>query len=1259
MKKVKIMLTLAIILLIAGSGKCFASEKEELQVPRVRNTSLEYIEGLQSPTLIGFDSELMEVSGNVAKEIGKYTITFELKDKENFEWEIYDETNSIYTYTTENQEVEWEITTRKLRIPNLEFEYTGKEITPRLDFYAYADEVNITSEKEKDIGTYNAILSLKDKEHYEWKVYNGDNKTYTYTTEDQDIEWSIIRQKVRIPKISIEYTGKEMKLVLDQKLEDKIEVVDSEVGLDSGKYSATLSLKDKENYAWYIPVYNESGISFNGIETVEDQDVEWEIVKRKIEILNRLYSSSQRKLQLGEYTGKEQELKLEDIFKESSLEDAKKACIMIGNTATNAGTYTAIISIRDENNYIFNTEEDSLTIEYEIEKSKICISDKRNFSSEYDKDGKEQELLLSEIVNENDMDKISVSQKTAKYIGSYTIVFSIRDKKNYMWKVYDTAKNEYIYTTDDQEVVWEITKIRKDLPILEYYFNGNEIEAKSDNENEFKVIDSDKGIEVGKYEASVELKDKIHMEWKVDNNGETIYTNQNQKIEWKIMKYIPTIYKSSQRKLYKIYNGKEQTIELKEIMGNLPTEDLITVTGNTARNIGKYEMTIYVNDDKNSDKIMVYDEKNNVKSSYVIRLEWEILKNELIELPELLRTEYRYNYGETIIPKYKVDTDYCSVKYSNANEVGTYEIIFSLKDKLNNQWVDGTNEDKIYTWKIVPLTLKRPQQLLPAIYDGNETEANLIGFDEKIMNITENKSIEIGDYTAKVSLKDTKNYIWDTGTSDIQDVKWSIEKDLQLKEKIQIDISHVSGRGYVYDNQEHTFEFLGDNSGMIIINGVKYSIEDTSKYYTISFGEKQKEIGIYYAELSLNDSDNFEWKVRTGVGDYDYTVENQKISWKIMKNSPIIYSSSQKKLNRTYNGKEQKIDISEIFAGYVCEDLLNISGNTATKPGTYILKISVKDLERCQKICILKSGDNNVEYVDEISIEWQIIDSTPTKPSGGGSGGGGSSVSGSKYALKVNKTAGGNISVKNEKGGSKICKITPDDGYLIVDVKVNGKSIGAVSTYTLESLGEDVTIEAEFAKIGTVEEKWNNPYEDLSEKDWYYQAVEFVSKMGVFKGVTEKDFGPNVNMNRVMIVTVLNRLAGEVKALNGELKFSDISSEQYYSNAVMWAVENGIINGVTESKFAPQNNITREQLVVMLYRYEKENGIVEEENVSLSDYDDNEMISDYARDAFGWAIKRGIITGRTNSILAPQGFATRAEVAMMIMRFCNIVPNLT
>ena len=171
MKKVKIMLTLAIILLIAGSGKCFASEKEELQVPRVRNTSLEYIEGLQSPTLIGFDSELMEVSGNVAKEIGKYTITFELKDKENFEWEIYDETNSIYTYTTENQEVEWEITTRKLRIPNLEFEYTGKEITPRLDFYAYADEVNITSEKEKDIGTYNAILSLKDKEHYEFFAY--------------------------------------------------------------------------------------------------------------------------------------------------------------------------------------------------------------------------------------------------------------------------------------------------------------------------------------------------------------------------------------------------------------------------------------------------------------------------------------------------------------------------------------------------------------------------------------------------------------------------------------------------------------------------------------------------------------------------------------------------------------------------------------------------------------------------------------------------------------------------------------------------------------------------------------------------------------------------------------------------------------------------------------------------------------------------------------------------------------------------------
>ena len=182
-----------------------------------------------------------------------------------------------------------------------------------------------------------------------------------------------------------------------------------------------------------------------------------------------------------------------------------------------------------------------------------------------------------------------------------------------------------------------------------------------------------------------------------------------------------------------------------------------------------------------------------------------------------------------------------------------------------------------------------------------------------------------------------------------------------------------------------------------------------------------------------------------------------------------------------------------------------------------------------------------------------------------------------------------------------------------------------------------------------------NTFDDVNTNDWYYEAVRFVNENGIFKGINDNTFGADISMNRAMVATVLYRFAGEKKTVNNEMKFNDISREQYYTDAVIWATENGIVNGVAESEFAPQNNVTREQLVAMLYRYVKTTGSISEESMNLSAYDDNTMISDYAREAFGWAVKTGLITGRTTSTLAPQSFVTRAEVATIMMRFYKIM----
>ena len=176
---------------------------------------------------------------------------------------------------------------------------------------------------------------------------------------------------------------------------------------------------------------------------------------------------------------------------------------------------------------------------------------------------------------------------------------------------------------------------------------------------------------------------------------------------------------------------------------------------------------------------------------------------------------------------------------------------------------------------------------------------------------------------------------------------------------------------------------------------------------------------------------------------------------------------------------------------------------------------------------------------------------------------------------------------------------------------------------------------------------------DVNTGDWFYDAVKYVYENGLFKGVTDTEFRPSANMNRAMLVTVLYRLAGE-PAVRGVSGFSDVASESYYSKAVLWARDNGIVTGVSENCFNPNGDITREQMAAILYRYAKYAGMDVSARADLSSYADAGQISNYAKEAMSWAVAMGLISGRSASLLAPTGSATRAEVATILMRFENL-----
>ena len=178
-------------------------------------------------------------------------------------------------------------------------------------------------------------------------------------------------------------------------------------------------------------------------------------------------------------------------------------------------------------------------------------------------------------------------------------------------------------------------------------------------------------------------------------------------------------------------------------------------------------------------------------------------------------------------------------------------------------------------------------------------------------------------------------------------------------------------------------------------------------------------------------------------------------------------------------------------------------------------------------------------------------------------------------------------------------------------------------------------------------------FTDVAEKAWYHDAVEYAVTNGLMKGVGNGKFDPEGSMTRAMLVTVLWRYEGE--PAEGENTFIDVPDGTWYTEAVAWAAANGVVGGVGNGKFEPEGNITREQMATILFRYAQKKGIDTSKRGGLSGFPDSGKVSSWAKDAIQWAVAEDIINGSDGKLL-PQGNATRAQVATILMRFIeNIV----
>ena len=293
-------------------------------------------------------------------------------------------------------------------------------------------------------------------------------------------------------------------------------------------------------------------------------------------------------------------------------------------------------------------------------------------------------------------------------------------------------------------------------------------------------------------------------------------------------------------------------------------------------------------------------------------------------------------------------------------------------------------------------------------------------------------------------------------------------------------------------------------------------------------------------------------------------------------------------------------------------------------------------------VAIPKSSTTNI--VVEIGIKTYTLTILRNSGTGGNEGGGSSGYS--YYTIKATAGAGGSISpsgnVSVREGRDQVFTITPDKGYAVANVKIDGKSIGAVKSYTFENVKKSHTIEVVFMKAN------GNPqtgvFADVATGSYYEEAVDWAVENGITQGTDDTHFSPDGICTRAQAVTFLWRAAGSPAAKSSAMPFTDVKADSYYYDAVLWAVENGITKGTSDTTFSPNMTCSRAQIVAFLWRSEKSPAAG-----TVNPFADVKADAYYA-DAVLWAVRENITKGTTSTTFSPNADCTRAQIVTFLWR---------
>ncbi len=524
--------------------------------------------------------------------------------------------------------------------------------------------------------------------------------------------------------------------------------------------------------------------------------------------------------------------------------------------------------------------------------------------------------------------------------------------------------------------------------------------------------------------------------------------------------------------------------------------------------------------------------------------------------------------------------------------VGTYKVTYKVPEANTSYVGTYSVEFSIKKAGLDKVTLVKDT----FEYTGTDITPTLNNVNDKIeiSGITTAKNVSNNTITAKI--KDISNYEWKDGTTTDLVLNWSIT---QATPDYTVPTGLTGVKGETLNDVTLPSGFTWNDTTVVLTAGTNtykatYTPVDTTNYKTITD-----------IDIKVNVKDKF--NVITSVNGGNGTITPSKIG---------VIEGTKEEITFTPN------------SGYV------------------VSKVMVNEVEKTSEV---KNNKIEITVTEEMTVEVTY----KRKYTGGGS------TSTTTYKITVTEGKNGSITpngvVKVEKGEDQTFKIKAEKGYEIADVLVDGKSVGAVAKYTFKNVKEKHTIEATFKKVEMPEQKpeEKETFKDVKKNDWYYEAVEYVANKGLMNGTGNDEFTPDANTTRGMIVTILYRLEGSPEVSMST--FTDVANTEYYAKAVAWAEKNGIVNGYGEGKFGPNDVITREQLAAIMYRYsnyKKYNTSVGEDTNILS-YNDISELSEYAVSSMQWACGAGLVNGIGDGKLAPKGNATRAQLATILMRYCE------